>query len=294
MNANRSFSRYLFRPLLAIALVVISGIANAQEEVKGDPPVAPEAPSTVTQVQEETEMDLPGQFDKNFGMQPGSKLEKSLKPLSKIDMDGDMNYDGVIDNDDSNDNGPRESVPPGLQIGTGELTKLVVRYKTYEKDFPGELYVQISVSGINRLSMNGKYASEREELESVGGIRVWAEKEKKTLLLDSSDPVKRSYEWKLDKVKFKRGLPGDFPRIVYVEGVDISKEFEGDVRLMISSSHSLSEGENRQPSGVYRTAFDHILFTILEAPVQKEFVNDNVQGVWPNSGGGNAQATAAQ
>lgn len=304
MNVKRQLTDPVF--LICVIALFVIGSSGAQEavesetsnEVEPSESVKVEAGESVnsgavTQVLEETEMDLPALFDPDFGMQPGSKLAETLRPLSKIDMDGDMNYDGSIDNNDSTDAGVRENMAPGLQLGVGELSKLVIRYKTYEKDFPGDLFVKMTVSGINRLSMNGRYSSEEEEMESVGGIRVWAEKEKKTLLLDSSDPQKRVIDWKVDEDSLSRGLPAGFPRVVYVEGAKKSQKFEGDVRLMISSSHSLSTGENRQPSSMYRTAFDHILFTILEEPVEKGFVNDNAEGVWPGAAVRNAQAAAA-
>lgn len=289
-------AKYLAYGGCLFVLFLFGVLAKAQDSDEGkvEAGVTPDVSSSSGVVLAETEMDLPGHYDKDFGMLPGSKLAETLRPISKIDMDGDMNYDGAIDNNDSTDGGPRENVAPGLQLGVGELTKLVIRYKTYENDFPGELYVQLSVSGVNRLSMSGKYSSEKEELESVGTIKVWADKEKKTLLLDSSDPAKRIKEWKADKDALKRGLPGSIPRIVYVEGAAASKKFEGDVRLMISSSHALADGEIRQPSSIYRTAFDHILFTILDKPVEKGFVNDNAEGVWPNSARVTSQASAAQ
>jgi hypothetical protein len=237
-------------------------------------------PSGVTEVLASTHLDRPGEFHKDFGMQPGSKLAKTLRALSKIDLDGDLDYDGTLDNTAEVGQGAREYVPPGLQIGVGEMTKLVVRYKTYENDFPGELYVTLEVAGINRFAATGAYAKDAEELESTGRIRVWKSPKKEVLFLDSGDLAKRVFEWKVDKKLLKTGLPGTLPRVLYVEGVKESKTFEGDLRLLISSSHSLSEGENRSPSGIYRTAYDHILFTVLEEPVEKAFINNNAEGVW--------------
>lgn len=268
--------------LLSLFLIFSGLFVVAQDNVEkkvntGDVPVA----STTSKVAlAETEMDLPGQFDSEFGMQPDSKLSKTLRPLSKIDLDGDMNYDGAINNNDSTDNGPRENVSPGLQLGVGELTKLVLRFKTYDNEYPGELFVTLRVSGINRFSRTGQFDAFEKERESVGRIRVWADKDGKELILDSGDADKSEHTWQVEKDNLKTGLPGALPRIFYVEGVEASKEYEGDVRLLVSSSHSLSSGENRPPSSIYRTAFDHILFTIVEKPVKKGFVNNNAEGVW--------------
>lgn len=280
----------IFECLLALAVIFSMSAAMGQEE-KEEKPASPGG--GVQTVLAETHMDRPGEFHEVFGMPLESRLRDSLKRLSKIDMDGDLNYDGSIDNADSGDQGFFENRPPGLQLGTGELTKLVVRFKTYESSFPGEIYVKLEAAGINRFAANGNYGSEKEEKESVGRIRVWESPRKKTLLVDSGDPEKRSIEWKVDKEKLVTGVPGTVPRILYVEGVGKSKKFEGDLRLLISASHSLGEGESRPPSGSYHTAFDHILFTVREKAVEKAFINNNVEGVWPGAGAGAGDSTGA-
>lgn len=235
----------------------------------------------VNQVLASTEMDQPGEHHESFGIMPDSEVLKTLKRLSKVDMDADLNYDGSINNQEESDQGFREHVPPGLQLGVGELTKLVIRFKTYDSAFPGHLYVTLETAGINRLSVTGKYSSDREELDSCGRIRVWNSPKKEELLLDSGDSEKRSFVWKVGNADLGLGLTGEVPRVVYVEGMEKSKKFAGDIRLLISASHSLDEGENRSPSGTYLTAYDHILFTVSEKPIEKSFINNNAEGVWP-------------
>lgn len=195
-----------------------------------------------------------------------------------------MDYEGAISNESAGDGGVREYVPPGLQLGEGELTKVVIRFKTYETMYPGDIFVKMEISGIDRFATNGKFSSDSSEKESTGRIRVWSTPQKKELLLDSGDPQKRSVEWKVDKEKYSRGEPGNVPRVVYVEGVEKSPKFEGDLRLLVSSSHSMGGGETRAPSSMYHTAFDHILFTVRESPIPKAFINNNAEGVWPGAG----------
>lgn len=291
MNPKHSVCQYL-GILVLFLLFASSQIVSAQEVVNGAQALD-DANPVLTQVLDQTELDLPGQFHEEFGMLPDSKLAKSLRRLSKVDMDGDMNYDGRIDNDDSSDQGARESDPPGLQVGVGEMTKLIVRFKTYDNEYPGEVFVKLNIDGINRMSRSGKYATDEERTESIGRLRVWAESEKKTLLLDSADPEKLEVEWKVDKKDLKSGVPGLIPRTLFVEGVEISKKFEGDLRLLVSASHTLSEGEIREPSSIYHTAYDHIVFTVRENPVVKGFTSDNVDGVWSQAKNG-GQASSSQ
>ncbi|MDF1852668.1 MAG: hypothetical protein P1U85_17660 [Verrucomicrobiales bacterium] len=234
----------------------------------------------VQEVLVETQKDLPGHYHPEFGMPPGSKLAESLQRLSKIDLDTDLNYDGAINNEAEDNQGALEHVPPGFQIGVGELSKMVIRFKTYEKDYPGELYVRLDVDGVNRFAGNGDFKDEEEIKASTGRIRVWRDREQTELLIDSDDPEKRFYEWKIDKELLGTGLPGVLPRTLYLEGVEASNKFEGDLRLLLSSSHSLSTSEPRQPSSTYSTAYDHTVVTVREEPIAKEFINNNAEGVW--------------
>ena len=42
-----------------------------------------------------------------------------------------------IDNDDPADNGAFQQTPPGLVVGVGEMSKLILRLRPYRLDFKG-------------------------------------------------------------------------------------------------------------------------------------------------------------
>jgi hypothetical protein len=57
----------------------------------------------------------------------------------------------------------------------------------------------------------------------------------------------------------------------------------------------VAEGANAEtPSSLFQTAFDHLLFTVRDQPVEKEFINNNVEGVWSKVGDAAPAANAGQ
>lgn len=169
------------------------------------------------------------------------------KRLAKIDLDGDFNYDGTVVNSDPSDNGSFQQTPPGLVLGQGELTKLVLRLKPYKVEFDGEAIVTLEVGGVNRHVRDGLYETFKEEASNSGRIRIWLEKEKKTLLIDSGDPEKRFFEWRVPQERYTAHLPGVVPRKVYVEGVKVSPMHKGDLRVLATVHHREDETEERNP-----------------------------------------------
>lgn len=240
-----------------------------------------------------TDMDEPGYIDPRLIVPVDGRGKEFVTKLSKIDLDADLNYDGTFDNTSSGDQTIREFVPPGLEIGVGELTRFLIRFKTYEREFPGQLVVRLEVAGINRDAVSGAF--EKDAGESIGRIRVWRDQARKELLLDSDDTSRLHFEWTYDR----EGVSGGIPRTVYVEGVRVSPRFEGDLRLLLVSSH-VDESPASVP--LYGNAFDHILVTVRDKPVKKEFINNNVENVWsmvvgPGGGGdkgGNVDPGAAE
>lgn len=217
-----------------------------------------------------TDLDSPESTDPRFVVPVEGRKGAVIPRLSKIDLDADLDYDGAFDNDSSAGQGQHEYLPPGLELGKGEVSRLLVRFKTYEPEFTGKLVVRLEASEVNRDAASGEGAV------SAGQIRVWRDQERKELLIDSADPAKRSVEWTYDSGKRAGGIP----RALYVEGVKVSSKFEGDLRLLVSASH-LADGETTgTPSSLYRAAFDHLLLTVRDKPVEKEFINNNVEGVW--------------
>lgn len=250
----------------------------------------------------QTNRDLPADFHKYFGMRVNSWRDRE-RQIAKLDMDADMNHDGTISNTDPADNGAFEATPPGLILGEGERTRVIIRLIPYRIDFDGEVVVTLEVEGINRSAKTGEFASFDEEVASMGHIRVWKDAKKKELLLDSRDPAKRVVEFTTQYKTYPYNLPLEVPRFVFVEGVSSSPIHTGDIRLLVTCSHraigekyaDLSSGKSGKTSGKvdetvpekkkpliksFRTSFDHILFTVQPKPAPKEFINGNVEGVW--------------
>ena len=258
----------------------------------------------------ETELDLPADFHKYYG-QNVNQWRDSERKVAKLDMDGDLNYDGTIDNSDPGDNGAFESSPPGLVLGEGEMTRLVIRVSPYRIDFRGEVVIGMEVAGVNRAVKSGRFESFEEEVASTSRIRVWRDAQRTQLLLDSADPERRYFEWVAPDDQYPANLPGIYPRTVYVEGISVAgtiqqkggktvvpekggfEGFAGDQRLLITISHR-ERGTPRESYPAYRkrfiksfrTSFDHVLFTVRKQPQFKDFINGNVEGVWLRAEGG--------
>jgi len=258
----------------------------------------------------ETELDLPADFHRYYGQRVNMWRDIDRK-IAKLDIDADMNYDGTIDNFDPGDNGAFEATPPGLIVGEGELTKVLIRLTPYRIDYQGKVVLTLEVAGINRAVRSGQFETFEEEVATTGRIRVWKDASRRELLLDSADPEKRFHEWVADETQYPANLPGVFPRLVYVEGVSMAgsavsggKEvvsgktvvsdkgvvmpaYSGDLRLLATVSHR-ERGTPRESYPQYRqrfvkafrTSFDHILFTVLKHPQEKVFINNNAEGVW--------------
>ncbi|TLD69276.1 hypothetical protein FEM03_18055 [Phragmitibacter flavus] len=238
----------------------------------------------------ETSMDIPSSFHKYYGQRVNS-WKDSERAIAKVDMDADMNMDGHISNTDPADGGAFEGTPPGLQVGVGEMTKTVIRVRPYRVDFDGEVVIGLEVAGINRSDRSGQFGSFDEEVSSTGRIRVWRDSGRTELLLDSANPDKRYVEFTTQYRVYPYNLPDAIPRIVYVEGVSSSKNHIGDLRLLLTCSHRKIGSSPQQfvesrkvLLKSFRTSFDHILFTVLPQAAQKEFINNNAEGVWLNVG----------
>ncbi|MCB1208390.1 MAG: hypothetical protein KDK97_03630 [Verrucomicrobiales bacterium] len=269
------------RPAFALVAAVLSGLAT--HSVAGEKSVAP-AP-VVTQGGE-TAMDIPSDFHKYYG-QRVNNYRDAERMIARIDLDGDLNADGVISNTDPADGGAFEGTPPGLQVGVGEMTKVVLRVTPYRVDFDGEVVVSLEVAGINRGDKTGQFASFDDEVRSTGRVRVWKDPAKKLLLLDSADPNRRYVEWSTQYREYPYNLPGTIPRVFYVEGVKSSNMYQGDIRLLVSCAHrkpgttpeTYVESRKKLLKS-FRTSFDHMLFTVRPQPIEKEYVNNNAEGVW--------------
>lgn len=262
----------------------LAGIMLTITAMHAAPPPIPSGTAAVTVV--ETNRDLPGDFHKYYGQRSTLYRDKERK-LAKLDIDGDMNYDGKIDNYDPADNGAFQQTPPGLVVGKGEMSKLIIRLTPYRVDFQGEAVVTLEVAGINRSKKSGEFKNLDDELTSTGTIKIWRDLSKKELLIDSTNPAKRFCEWAVDDTKYPANLPGIVPRTVYVEGITPSPKFIGDIRILVTVSHR-AQGSSRERFSEsrkkllkrFRTSFDHLLVTVNPKPHKKEFINANAEKVW--------------
>lgn len=231
-----------------------------------------------------TDMDLAGDVSRYFGQRANLYRDNNRK-LAKIDLDADFNYDGTVNNDDPADNGAFQQTPPGLVLGKGELSKLVIRLTPYKIDYQGRAKVKLQVDGINRDDKSGKFA-EGSEASGMGHIRVWRDASKKEKILDSSDPNLRSFEWTLDS-----RTPANLqiiPRTLYVEGVSPSPRHAGDIRLLITvfddnPNYAMNPKNKIDPRHwikTFRPSYDHILLTVRPGAHEKNYINENSEGVW--------------
>ncbi|GAA5135669.1 hypothetical protein GCM10023213_09360 [Prosthecobacter algae] len=302
MKTGKRYSNMKSNRLTNVISALVLG--STMSALAGDPKgvVEPTPPAL------QTNRDIPADFHKYFGQRVNSWRDRE-RQIAKMDMDADMNHDGTISNTDPADNGAFEATPPGMILGVGERTRVVIRLVPYRIDFDGEVVVTLEVEGINRSAKTGEFASFDEEIASMGHIRVWKDSSKKQLLLDSRDPAKRVVEFATQYKTYPYNLPLEVPRFVFVEGVSSSPIHTGDVRLLITCSHrAIGEagyadltsgktsgktfGKTPEPAPEkkplfksFRTSFDHILFTVQPTPSPKEFINGNNEGVWISPNG---------
>jgi hypothetical protein len=206
--------------------------------------------------------------------------------IAKLDVDGDFNYDGVIDNNDPADNGLVQSEGAGLVLGVGELSRLAIRLSPYQQDVTTRVRFELEVTGINRAIKTGAFNSLEEENASVGRIRVWADAGRKQLLLDSAHGDRRVWSVEMDNL-LPDTILNSVPRAVYVEGISPSGQYLGDLRLLAriidvrADSAAQKRGLFSKLAGVgFRPSFDHILLTVQSYPHKKAYVNNNAEGIW--------------
>jgi hypothetical protein len=292
MNSYKINPMSLQCPKALIAATLLISWASASFAQDSNEAISP------TSVQVQTNKDVPSDFHKYFGQRVNSWRDRE-RQIAKLDLDADLNQDGMIQNNDPADGGAFEATPPGLILGEGEMTRMIIRLLPYRVDFDGEVVVTLEIEGINRSIKSGEFSTLDEELSAMGHIRVWRNKDKKELLLDSKDPSKRVVEFTTQYKTYPYNLPIAVPRFVFVEGLKSSPQYTGDIRLLCTVSHrslngaaepvAVTEGKNAAPVvpqqgnvniKSFRTSFDHILFTVQKTPAPKEFINNNNEGAW--------------
>ncbi len=143
--------------------------------------------------------------------------------VGRVDLDSDIDLDGVITNDGT-DSGELEAVPPGQIIGPALMTKFVLRATPFAKVQggsvaqieidPEKLLLSLEVRSMNIGRKDGAFATEEDERKLAGHLRVWSDEKGSKLLLDSRDPNKRRMEWNINSP--------EAPGFVYVECVEPS------------------------------------------------------------------------
>lgn len=245
----------------------------------GPPEITPE------NIGNQTEKDVAGDVGRYFGQRQNLVRDANRK-LAKIDVDGDFNYDGTINNFDPADNGAFQQTPPGLVVGVGELTRVIVRLTPYKIDYEGRAKVRLEVDGINRDSKTGAFASPEERTANMGHVVVW-DTNRQNKLIDTRDENMLVYEWTIDDRVFPYNLQ-IVPRALYVEGVSASPKFLGDIRLLMSvtdENPNYLVDPKKDPTRLiktFRPTFDHILLTVRQAPQEKFYINNNAEKVWMN------------
>jgi hypothetical protein len=146
----------------------------------------------------------------------GPRIQNSLGTVS---ISADFNYDGHVW---AGEGQGTKVTPPGLIIGTDEMAKIAVSCTPTADYLPQigtpkvkmnfhKLAIILDVRGVDLGKKNGRFRSLDAELEKCGRVLIWADKDRKRLLLDSADPTKRRMMWPYAEVY---PLPH-----LYVEGV---------------------------------------------------------------------------
>jgi len=243
-----------------------------------------------------TSQDWPGSVTKYYGERP-DEFKDAQREIAKVEIQGDFNYDGVISHEDPGDHGAFKRTPPGLILGVGELSKLIIYVEPYRVDFQADAVISLEAEGINRAVASGAFKNIDEEIANTSRIRIWKDPRKKELLLDSHsrDPKLRRIEWKFDNTRMAPGgavtgmnLPFQpYPRTVYIEGVNPHGKYLGDVRILLACENG-SPDNNGPRRGIFkrfRTTWNHFLCTVTEKPMEKEFVvPEALQDVWITPG----------
>jgi hypothetical protein len=273
------------RPSAQLGILLLAlCVASVDLSFAGDKQVVPLSPENG--VYQKTKRDVP---DESYSHPGEGRL------VRKLDLDGDFNYDGIIDNADPTENGEVQEYPPGLVVGVGELTRMLIRLHPHKAALRATTRLELEVIGINRSVASGDFGSLREEIASMGHIRIWADSKRSKLLLDSQKTGSRIWSMVLPDM-YNDSLV-NVPRAIWVEGVKASGAHTGDIRLDVrlidvrrdrapapSTGKDFKQVETKQGGGLifagFRPAFDHVLLTVTHNPHKKGFINDNAEHIW--------------
>lgn len=188
--------------------------------------------------------------------------------IGRVDIDSDLNYDGVITNDGS-EGGGEESSPPGQIIGHKQMTKVVFRITPYgtpertETDAE-KVVCSLEVRALNQSRSNGQFPSEEAANKASGHLRVWADDKRSKLLLDSRDKGKCRIEWKINAP--------DAPAFVYVECAEPSSA-EAIFALTLNIDDTSSKEYTAKKINPYANR-DWMLITCKSQPQEIKMADD--------------------
>lgn len=288
--------------LLSLALVPLPPLLGDYEDESDDYlRTVPQATSALSQSDPDwdessgvrrTEQDWAGSYNRYYGQRRDQYKDKQRR-IAKVAIDGDFNYTGTIEPGDPGAHGAFKRTPPGLVVGVGEMSKLLLRIVPYRVDWTGDAVIALEVVGINRSDPSGLFDSLEQEVANTSRVRVWRDAARTELLLDSADPNLRRVEWEMDNTRTAMGgaitgmnLPfQSYPRAVYVEGISPHGPYLGDIRLLITCEHRDAEEDGRPSFGRFRSAWNHMLMTVTPEPMAKEFVvSEALQDIWIRPG----------
>ena len=165
------------------------------------------------------------------GWESGSLARGAKSTFGRVDLDCDINYDGVITNDGT-DGGDLEKTPPGFVVGPDRMGKLLFRvnpfYDPTKRQSANtnhqlnlntgtgleELRGAIEIKPLNLKTKNRTFANATEAAKA-GHFKVWSDAKKTKLLLDTKDPTMHRVEWKL--------ISPEAPGSVFIEYVSAAE-----------------------------------------------------------------------
>jgi hypothetical protein len=187
--------------------------------------------------------------------EPGTRSEPS------VDLVGDVNQDGTIDPGDPADNGDAEGRAPGLSLPIASLQHVLLRCVPKSST---EGYVRLAVQSLPKQWIHQDEPNwlPRPCRPGKVHIRVWADPERRTLVLDSRVRENMMALWMLSaETPFER-----VPTELYVEGLAPSVE-DGDILLALG--YGLEEAYD-QPELVQ----DILVGTVPQAKIAADMVGD--------------------
>jgi hypothetical protein len=206
------------------------------------------------------------------------------RSLGAAKLSADSNYDGFLDVMDADVGINVKRNPPGLIVGTHELTRIDLsvihnasRQTSSQPGSPGSpklkfLYYKtaaiLDLRPINLGHRRGNFKSFEEEQSRAGRMRIWLDASRTTLLLDSADSGKRRVEWPASS-----SLP---PKHVYAEGVSVGDSGTVMMLTLLLDNNNLSPTADKLFGE--KACWDAMMLSIWPSPKTKPYIDKSI--VW--------------